>query len=105
MPLYWFPTRLQYLRWYSTAVSNGVAIGQKARAASDNSVAWAKFLGIFLMANEAYLTNEAFTAANGVVSSGNTKYTIGDDTVAANRRRITNVAGGADDYDAVNVLA
>ena len=34
---------------------------------------------------------------------GNTEYKIGDDAVAENRRRITNVAGGADSYDAVNV--
>ena len=87
-------------------VSNGVAIGQKARAASDNSVALGQNSLAYIpdsVKTEAYLTNEAFTAANGVVSVGNTEYTIGDDTVAANRRRITNVAGGADDYDAVNV--
>ena len=87
-------------------VNNGIAIGQKARAASNNSVALGQNSLAYIPDNvktEAYLTNEAFTAANGVVSVGNAEYTIGDDTVAANRRRITNVAGGADDYDAVNV--
>ena len=87
-------------------VSNGVAIGQKARAASDNSVALGQNSLAYVPDNvktEAYLTNEAFSASNGVVSVGNAEYTIGDTTVASNRRRITNVAGGADDYDAVNV--
>ena len=87
-------------------VSNGVAIGQKARAASDNSVALGQNSLAYVPDNvktEAYLTNEAFSAPNGVVSVGNAEYTIGDTTVASNRRRITNVAGGADDYDAVNV--
>ena len=87
-------------------VSNGVAIGQKARAASDNSVALGQNSLAYVPDNvktEAYLTNEAFAASNGVVSVGNAEYTIGDTTVASNRRRITNVAGGADDHDAVNV--
>ena len=87
-------------------VSNGVAIGQKARAASDNSIALGQNSLAYVPDNvktEAYLTNEAFSASNGVVSVGNAEYTIGDTTVASNRRRITNVAGGADDYDAVNV--
>ena len=87
-------------------VNNGIAIGQKARVASNNSVALGQNSLAYIpdsVKTEAYLTNEAFTAENGVVSVGNAEYTIGDDTVAANRRRITNVAGGADDYDAVNV--
>lgn len=87
-------------------VNNGIAIGQKARVASNNSVALGQNSLAYIpdsVKTEAYLTNEAFAAENGVVSVGNAEYTIGDDTVAANRRRITNVAGGADDYDAVNV--
>ena len=87
-------------------VNNGIAIGQKARVASNNSVALGQNSLAYIpdsVKTEAYLTNEAFAAENGVVSLGNIEYTIGDDTVAANRRRITNVAGGADDYDAVNV--
>ena len=89
-----------------TSVTKSAAIGSHARAASDNSVA----LGTNSLANiaddvatKAYLSNEAFAKENGVVSVGNEKYKVGDTTVAKNYRRITNVAGGAADNDAVNV--
>ena len=87
-------------------VSKSVAVGSHARAASDNSIA----LGNNSLANiaddvktEAYLSKETFKKENGVVSVGNSEYTIGDETIAQNYRRITNVAGGAADNDAVNV--
>ena len=90
----------------TTSVTKSAAIGSHARAASDNSVA----LGANSLANiaddvatKAYLSNEAFAKENGVVSVGNEKYKVGDTTVAKNYRRITNVAGGAADNDAVNV--
>ena len=90
----------------TTSVTKSAAIGSHARAASDNSVA----LGTNSLANiaddvatKAYLSNEAFAKENGVVSVGNEKYKVGDTTVAKNYRRITNVAGGAADNDAVNV--
>ena len=89
-----------------TSVTKSAAIGSHARAASDNSVA----LGANSLANiaddvatKAYLSNEAFAKENGVVSVGNEEYKVGDTTVAKNYRRITNVAGGAADNDAVNV--
>ncbi len=87
-------------------VSNGIAIGQKARVASDNSVSLGQNSLAYIpasVATKAYLTDEPFAATNGIVSVGNAQYTIGDTTIESNRRRITNVAGGADDYDAVNV--
>ena len=90
----------------TTSVTKSAAIGSHARAASDNSVA----LGANSLANiaddvatKAYLSNEAFAKENGVVSVGNEEYKVGDTTVAKNYRRITNVAGGAADNDAVNV--
>lgn len=88
-------------------VAKSAAIGSHARAAVDNSVA----LGTNSLANiaddvatKAYLSEEAFAKENGVVSVGNEDYTIGETNIAANYRRITNVAGGAADHDAVNVL-
>ena len=88
-------------------VNQSVALGSHARVAADNSLA----LGNNSLANiaddvktEAYLSQETFKKENGVVSVGNKAYTIGDETIAQNYRRITNVAGGADDNDAVNVL-
>ena len=87
-------------------VNRSVALGSHARVAADNSLA----LGYNSLANiaddvdtEAYLSKEAFKKENGVVSVGNSEYTIGDETIAQNYRRITNVAGGAADNDAVNV--
>ena len=87
-------------------VNQSVALGSHARVAADNSLA----LGYNSLASiaddvdtEAYLSKEAFKKENGVVSVGNKTYTIGDETIAQNYRRITNVAGGAADNDAVNV--
>ena len=87
-------------------VSKSVAVGSHARAASDNSIA----LGNNSLANiaddvktEAYLSQETFKKENGVVSVGNKEYTVGNEKIEQNYRRITNVAGGADDHDAVNV--
>ncbi|MDU1056714.1 MAG: ESPR-type extended signal peptide-containing protein [Negativicoccus succinicivorans] len=87
-------------------VNQSVALGSHARVAADNSLA----LGYNSLASiaddvdtEAYLSKEAFKKENGVVSVGNKAYTIGDETIAQNYRRITNVAGGAADNDAVNV--
>ena len=87
-------------------VAKSVAVGSHARAASDNSIA----LGNNSLANiaddvktEAYLSKETFKKENGVVSVGNKEYTVGNEKIEQNYRRITNVAGGADDHDAVNV--
>jgi len=89
-----------------SAVSKAVALGSHARVGSANSVA----LGADALAKiadnvatKAYLTDEAFAKTNGVVSVGNAEYTVEGTTVAQNYRRITNLAGGADDNDAVNV--
>ncbi|KAF1680695.1 hypothetical protein, partial [Veillonella sp. R32] len=87
-------------------VKNGIAIGQQARVASNNSIALGQNSLAFVptdLKTKAYLSEEEFAAENGVISVGNAEYTVGDAKVAENRRRITNVAGGADDYDAVNV--
>lgn len=89
-----------------TAVNKSATLGSYSRAAIDNSVALGYESLAYVgdnVATKAYLTDEAFAKENGVVSVGNAEYTIGETTVEANRRRITNVAGGADDYDAVNV--
>ena len=88
-------------------VNHSVALGSHARVAADNSLA----LGNNSLANiaddvktEAYLSKETFKKENGVVSVGNKEYTVGNEKIEQNYRRITNVAGGADDHDAVNVL-
>lgn len=83
--------------------TNSLAFGTRANAVSDNSIA----LGADASANVAdtkaevsYLSNEAYTSDKfGVVSVGNSNYEDG-----SLYRRITNVAGGAADHDAVNVL-
>ncbi|MDU2096604.1 MAG: hypothetical protein E7E73_07990, partial [Negativicoccus succinicivorans] len=87
-------------------VNHSVALGSHARVAADNSLA----LGYNSLASiaddvdtEAYLSKEAFKKENGVVSVGNKEYTVGNEKIKQNYRRITNVAGGADDNDAVNV--
>ncbi|MDK8285943.1 ESPR-type extended signal peptide-containing protein, partial [Dialister micraerophilus] len=87
-------------------VNHSVALGSHARVAADNSLA----LGNNSLANiaddvktEAYLSKETFKKENGVVSVGNKEYTVGNEKIKQNYRRITNVAGGADDNDAVNV--
>lgn len=90
----------------SAAVEYSVAIGNSARAASNYSVALGSLSLAIIdddVATKAYLTDEKFSKNNGVVSVGNKAYTLGNYDFEANRRRITNVAGGADDYDAVNV--
>ena len=89
-----------------TAINKSATLGSYSRAAIDNSVALGYESLAYVgdnVATKAYLTDEAFTKENGVVSVGNAEYTIGETTVEANRRRITNIAGGAADYDAVNV--
>ena len=90
----------------ASTAANSVAIGKSASAASSNSVALGQnsLADTTGVATTGYLTDEAFSASNGVVSVGNSTYTdASGKTVAENRRRITNVAAGADDYDAVNV--
>ena len=83
----------------------GVALGFGARAYDENSVA----IGSNSFAKEAvdgkaYLSDEAIKAAAGIVSVGSPNYKVGNTDVAANYRRIVNVAGGIHDNDAVNVL-
>ena len=90
----------------SAEVEYSVAIGNSARAASNYSVALGSLSLAIIeddVATKAYLTDEKFSKNNGVVSVGNKAYTLGTHEFEANHRRITNVAGGADDYDAVNV--
>ena len=90
----------------SAAVEYSVAIGNNARAASNYSVAIGTHSLAIIeddVATKAYLTDEKFSKNNGVVSVGNKAYTLGNYDFEENHRRITNVAGGADDYDAVNV--
>ena len=82
----------------------GVALGFGARAYDENSIA----IGSNSFAKEAidgkaYLSDEEVKAAAGIVSVGNPAYKAGDKDVAANYRRIVNVAGGIHDNDAVNV--
>ena len=82
----------------------GVALGFGARAYDENSIA----IGSNSFAKEAidgkaYISEEEVKAAAGIVSVGNPAYKAGDKDVAANYRRIVNVAGGINDNDAVNV--
>ena len=82
----------------------GVALGFGASAYDENSIA----IGSNSIAKEAvdgkaYLSEEKVKAAAGIVSVGNPAYKAGDKDVAANYRRIVNVAGGINDNDAVNV--
>ena len=87
-------------------VNRSVTLGSYSRAASDNSIALGSNSLAYIaddVKTKSYLSDETFAKEDGVVSVGNAEYTIGDTTVEGNRRRITNVAGGADDYDAVNV--
>ncbi|MCI5836593.1 MAG: hypothetical protein MR209_01985 [Veillonellaceae bacterium] len=87
---------------------NSLALGSNARAMDEASVA----LGSGAMAvgakdGKAVLSDEAVSAAAGIISVGNPTYKIttgGNETeVKASYRRITNMAGGMDDQDAVNV--
>ena len=85
---------------------NGVAIGFTSFAASQNSVALGHNSYAYTgnVAAKSYLSNEDFSADNGVVAIGNNfELTLGDTKFPINHRRITGVAGGADEYDAVNV--
>lgn len=98
-----------------TPISGSVSVGSHALTTMDNSVALGKqsLAGTSeTFANPAYLSNEAFAASNGIISVGNVAYTYektnsdgstSTESVAANTRRIINVAGGYDATDAVNV--
>ncbi|MCI5836477.1 MAG: YadA-like family protein [Veillonellaceae bacterium] len=88
--------------------ANGLALGANSLVQDEASVA----LGSGTIASgakdgQAYLSNEEVAKAAGIVSVGNPTYTITQDgtatEVAASYRRITNMAGGIDDHDAVNV--
>ncbi len=85
---------------------NGVAIGFTSFSASPNSVALGHNSYAYTgnAAAKSYLSNEDFSAENGVVAIGNNfELNLGDEKAPINHRRITGVAGGADEYDAVNV--
>ena len=73
--------------------TNAIALGNSANASLDNSVALGNNSKTIAMSKAAYLTNQATTAAVGVVS-------VGSDT---QKRRIQNLADGAEDTDAVTV--
>lgn len=82
-----------------------VALGHKSFAMGDNAVA----IGHQSYAVnkeeivESYLSDEHIYPVDGVVSVGNPEYQLGDDYIGERHRRITNMAGGVDDYDAANV--
>lgn len=80
--------------------TNSLAFGHGANAVSNNSVALGNATSANIAdtkAEESYLSKEAYTSEEaGVVSVGNADSDL--------YRRITNVAGGAADHDAVNVL-
>ncbi|MBS4913981.1 MAG: YadA-like family protein [Veillonella sp.] len=92
-------------------VSNSVAVGSHARSLLNNSVVLGKdFIATPSSdyANDAYISGDTFDiTTQGVVSVGNVAYSVGTGdnktSIAANTRRIINVAGGYGDYDAVNV--
>ncbi|MDY6083998.1 MAG: ESPR-type extended signal peptide-containing protein [Dialister sp.] len=89
--------------------ANSLALGANARAMEEASVA----LGSGSLASgakdgKAVFSGEEVSAKAGIVSVGNPTYKItptgGQETeVQASYRRITNMAGGIDDHDAVNV--
>ncbi|WP_246012009.1 YadA family autotransporter adhesin [Hydromonas duriensis] len=78
--------------------TNSMALGTNANASSDNSVA----LGSNSVANGATLSNTAYNPGSGAIA-GTTP--VGEVSVGAAgaERRVTNVAAGSDDTDAVNV--
>ena len=84
--------------------SSAMALGTNANAALAHSVALGE--GSTTTADDgasktAYLTGESTNnSGNGVISVGNKRTANGSGTVT---RRIVSVAGGTDDYDAVNV--
>ncbi|WP_276892683.1 ESPR-type extended signal peptide-containing protein, partial [Dialister micraerophilus] len=87
-------------------VQDSVALGAYARAMSNNSIAIGKESLARVKEGElakGYLTNSVFNAVSGVVSVGNEEYQLGDKKIAANYRRLTNVADGAADHDVVTV--
>ena len=105
---------------------NSIALGYHSRVTAANSIALGaeSFVGkLDDIKTDAYLTGDKdkFTAENGVVSVGRTGYkkwtkkwqwdsstkrekeVVTEETVPDSYRRIVNVAGGAEDTDAVNV--
>nr|WP_246012076.1 YadA-like family protein [Hydromonas duriensis] len=78
--------------------TNSMALGTNANASSDNSVA----LGSNSVANGSTLSNTAYNPGSGAIA-GTTP--VGEVSVGAAgaERRITNVAAGSEDTDAVNV--
>lgn len=76
--------------------NKGIVIGDNAEATSTNSIALgadSKTGDTSSLSRTAYLSQERFVTTNGVLSVG----------AAGKTRRITNVAGGSADTDAVNV--
>lgn len=104
---------------------NSIALGHHSRVTAANSIALGaeSFVGkLDDIKTDAYLTGDKdkFTADNGVVSVGHAGYkkwtkkwqwgsskrkeeVVTEETVPDSYRRIVNVAGGAEDTDAVNV--
>ena len=105
---------------------NSIALGYHSRVTAANSIALGaeSFVGkLDDIKTDAYLTGDKdkFTADNGVVSVGHAGYkkwtkkwqwdsstkhekeVVTEETVPDSYRRIVNVAGGAEDTDAVNV--
>ncbi|AMW77475.1 hypothetical protein AMD27_00165 [Acinetobacter sp. TGL-Y2] len=74
-------------------IQSGIAVGNSANASLNNSVALGNNSKTIAMSKAAYLTNQATSAAVGVVS-------VGSDT---QKRRIQNLADGAEDSDAVTI--
>ena len=74
----------------NAALAHSVALGEGSRTTTDDGAS-----------KIAYLTNESTNnSGNGVISVGNKRNTSDTGTIT---RRIVSVAGGTDDFDAVNV--
>lgn len=89
---------------YSADVG-AISLGYKAFAIGENTVAIGRQSYAVNKSEivESYLSDEHIYPQDGVVSVGNADYQLGDELISERHRRITNLAGGVDDYDAANI--
>lgn len=89
---------------YSADVG-AISLGHKAFAIGENTVAIGRQSYAVNKSEivESYLSDEHIYPQDGVVSVGNADYQLGEELISERHRRITNLAGGVDDYDAANI--
>ncbi|WP_127059216.1 YadA-like family protein [Veillonella ratti] len=88
-----------------SANTGAISLGHKAFAIGENTVAIGRQSYAVNKSEivESYLSDEHIYPQDGVVSVGNADYQLGDELISERHRRITNMAGGVDDYDAANI--